>query len=93
MEDVVKQLKRNGWEQTGSLGERVLYFENSRIGITVVDGPMGVLVMPSGPIRGRVFGDSGLQINQSTVLGAGSSSSDPEKNRDKAAASRQGQFT
>lgn len=60
---VMKELKNNGWSRTGSaLGGRLIYMENSGFSLTVVDGPAGTLVVPSGPIRGRVFGDSGLNL-------------------------------
>ena len=75
IEEVVNQLKSNGWSQTGSLGNRIKYFENSKLNITVVDGVGGVLVFPSGPIRGRLFGSSGLSLNQTSVIGAGSNTS------------------
>lgn len=76
MDEVANQLKRNGWEETGSIGSRARQFENSGLSVTVVDGPMATLVIPSGPIRGKVFGSSGLEANQTSVIGAGAGSSD-----------------
>lgn len=71
-EEVVAQLENDGWEMTGSIGgDRVLYFEKSGINITVMEGPMGTLVFPSGPVRGRLFGNSGLMAGKKSVLGTG----------------------
>lgn len=91
--DVTNQLKANGWRQTGSLGNRVVYLENSGMNITVIDGPMGTLVVPSGPIRGRVFGDSGLQLNRVSVIGAGSDSSESDDGQSQKARDRVNQIT
>lgn len=93
IDQVTNQLKRNGWTQTGSLGNKIKYFENSRLSITVVDGPMGTLILPSGPIRGRLFGDSGLMVNQSSVIGAGAGSADNTENQDKQVRNRVDQIT
>lgn len=87
VEVVIKKLKRNGWTQSGSLGDRVLYFENTGMSITVIDGPMGTLVVPSGPVRGRLFGSSGLRINKNSVLDL-SSDSDTDKDRQEKQAKR-----
>jgi len=93
MEKVTNQLKRNGWEQTGSLGERVKYFENSRFNVTVIDGPAATVVIPSGPIRGRLFGDSGLMANQTSVIGAGSDTGDNMTKQDSQAKEKVNQIT
>lgn len=93
-DEVLSQLRRNGWTQTGSLGDSVRYFENSGFSITVVDGPMATLIMPSGPVRGRVFGNSGLMANQTSVLGMGSDSSEKEReNQNKQASNKVQQIT
>lgn len=61
VEDVVNHLKQNGWNVTSTLGDnRVVYLENAGVNITAVKGPLGTVVIPSGPLRGRVFGE---QIN------------------------------
>lgn len=71
LEEISQQLREDGWTQTGSIGERILYFEKSGINITVMKGAMATLVFPSGPIRGRVFGDSGLMFGRASVIGTG----------------------
>lgn len=91
--EVINQLQRNGWSQTGSLGDSVRYFENSGMNITVIDGPMATLIIPSGPIRGRVFGDSGLVANQTSVIGAGANSGDDSANQEKQARNKVQQIT
>lgn len=85
--DKVKaHLQRSGWNKTGSLADgRISYFQKSGINITVVDGPMGTVVAPSGPIRGKLFG-SGVGINTSSVLGMGK---DTSSNKNKASKKRQ----
>lgn len=68
--EVIDHFESNGWEVTGTLGDRVTYLENSALSITVIDGVAGTLVIPSGPFRGRFFGESGLMMNNSSVIGA-----------------------
>lgn len=59
--DVITQLRRNGWSVTNTIGDnRIVYLENSGVNITAIEGPLGTVVVPSGPIRGRIFGN---QIN------------------------------
>jgi len=93
IEQVTNQLVTNGWTQTGSLGNRVKYFENSRLSITVVDGAIGTLIFPSGPVRGRIFGDSGLMANQTSVIGAGSDTNNDTQKQDKQVEGRVNQLT
>lgn len=93
METVINQLKRNGWEESGSMGDRVQYLENSQMSVTVINGVSGTLVVPSGPVRGKIFGDSGLDINQVSVIGAGSDSGDGSKGEEQKAANRVSQIT
>jgi len=69
--DVLDQFQTDGWNKTGTLGSKATYLEKDGIGITVIDGPMATLVVPSGPIRGRLFGQSGLSIGKKSVLGTG----------------------
>jgi len=82
IDEVSKKLQRDGWEKTGSLANgRVLYFQKSGIEITAAKGPMGTLIFPSGPIRGKLFG-SGVGINTTSVLGMGAatdSQSNPKR--------------
>lgn len=42
-------------------GGRIHYHENEAgMSLTLVEGPRAVSIFPSGPIRGRLFGTSGL---------------------------------
>lgn len=66
-------LERDGWTEISEVaGGRIAYYERSNINITVVDGPAGTVIMPSGPIRGRVFGNMEL-FSRDSVLGLSSS--------------------
>lgn len=57
--DVINQLEKNGWKVTDTIGDdRIVYLENNGINITAIRGPRGTVVIPSGPIRGRVFGEN-----------------------------------
>lgn len=58
IEDVVDQFRKDGWTKTGEAGPKnnVLYFQKTGVNLTVYDGPFGVTVFPSGPVRGAVFG-------------------------------------
>jgi len=81
--EVEKKLSRDGWNKTGSVANgRVQYFEKSGINITTVSGPRGTVILPSGPIRGRLFGQ-GVGINMSSVIGAGSKSDNQNKQSQK----------
>lgn len=45
-----------GFEEKSSMGNRVYYHENDvGMGITVVDGLRANLILPSGPVRGRLL--------------------------------------
>lgn len=68
---VERHLQREGWEKTGDIGDRISYFESSGINITVVDGPMGTVILPSGPVRGTIFGVDNKLFSESSVIGAG----------------------
>lgn len=59
LDEVDKALKDDGWSLTGSLGagERIKYYEQSGINITAIGGPAGTVVIPSGPVRGMLFGN------------------------------------
>lgn len=91
--EVADRLRRNGWQQTGSMGEKILYFENSGMSLTLVDAPMATLIFPSGPIRGRIFGDSGLDINQISVIGAGADTGSNGENQNRQARDKVEQLT
>jgi len=69
--DVVKQFQTDGWSRTGEFGNKLVYLQKDGIGITIANGPMATLVFPSGPIRGRLFGTSGLSVGKKSVLGTG----------------------
>lgn len=72
LDSITEQLQADGWVQTGSLGNRVRYFEKTGFNITAVEGPFGTVVVPSGPVRGRLFGsNSGLRANREGVIGTG----------------------
>lgn len=60
IKDVEEQFEKDGWTETGKAGprENVLYYQKTGVNITVIDGPLGVTVIPSGPVRGSMFGDS-----------------------------------
>lgn len=63
--DQVKgELKSGGFiERKEIMDGRVSHHENSLgIGMTVVDGPMGTLVVPSGPVRGLLMGENAVGI-------------------------------
>jgi hypothetical protein len=70
------ELSSNGWVQSGSLGDSIVYMENSGFSLTLVRGAAGTLVFPSGPVRGRLFGSSGLELGMDNLslrgLGNGS---------------------
>lgn len=66
---VINELQSQGWRRTGSIGDRVTYMESAGFSLTVIDGPAGSVVIPSGPIRGRVFGSSGLEVSSDSLMG------------------------
>lgn len=75
---VETQMRRNGWEKTGQIGDRVSYMESSNVNLTLVEGPLGTVVLPSGPLRGAVFGDYEV-FSRSSVMGIGSSKKSDKK--------------
>lgn len=75
MANVERHLSRDGWEKTGEVGERVAYYEKSGINVTVIGGPRGTVIMPSGPIRGTVFGKNNKLFSDTSVIGAGKDTS------------------
>lgn len=80
VQDVLSTLQSNGWSQTGQiLNGRVTYLENSGFSITVIDGPAGTAIIPSGPLRGKLFGDSGAEFSRTSVIGAGGSNNNDDQ--------------
>lgn len=74
---VASKLTSDGWEKTGELGDgRVQYFQKSGINITILSGPAGTLIFPSGPVRGRLLGDDAVGISQVSLIGLGASNSE-----------------
>lgn len=72
IDDVTRRLRNANWEETSSvLGGRVRYFEKAGINITAVQGAFGTVIMPSGPVRGAVFGDNAVTLNRTSAIGAG----------------------
>lgn len=72
IEQVDKRLRNAGWEMTSQLaGGRVRYYELAGINITAVGGPLGTTIMPSGPVRGALFGDNAVSLSTTSSIGAG----------------------
>lgn len=58
-------LAAGGFQETGSaMNGKVKFHQNSGINLTTVDGPLATLVMPSGPVRGSLFGDEAVGIRR-----------------------------
>lgn len=64
IDDVKDELDSGGFvEKKEIMDGRVSHHENSLgIGMTVVDGPLGTLVVPSGPVRGLMMGENSVGI-------------------------------
>lgn len=74
IDQVEQHFLDRGWSRTGSaLGGRVRYIENGSINLTLISGPLGTVVAPSGPVRGALFGDGAVSVGQNSAIGAGSS--------------------
>lgn len=72
IDQVENRLENAGWKRTGSaLNGRLIYFELAGINITALQGPMGTVIFPSGPIRGRLFGEDAVGFSQTSAIGAG----------------------
>ena len=72
IDQVAKRLKNAGWKETGAaLNGRLRYFELAGINITALGGPMGTTIFPSGPIRGRLFGEDAVGFSTTSSIGAG----------------------
>lgn len=78
-DEVMEKLRRDGWSKTGELAQgRVVYVESSGISLTVVDGPMGTLIFPSGPVRGKLFSSDSVGVGLTSTIGLGQPA--PERN-------------
>lgn len=89
--DVVTLLKRRGWEETGRVSDRIVYLSNSGMSITVIGGPVGTTIMPSGPVRGALFGDVDF-FSRTSVIGAGKKPTSEKKTKPQSS-SRSGKRT
>lgn len=67
-DDVLDELRANGWSKTDEVHGNIHYLENSGFSLTVIDGPLATTVIPSGPLRGRLFGTSGLEVSMDRNL-------------------------
>lgn len=75
IDKVDKQLKRDGWQETSRLaGGRLRYYEQSGVNLTALEGPLGTVIFPSGPLRGKFFGELDM-VSRASVIGAGKDSS------------------
>lgn len=75
-QEVINKLSQDGWNKTGSRGDVVTYMEKSGINLTVVDGPVGTLIFPSGPFRGSFFGQDVNVLSRTSTIGLGAVGSD-----------------
>lgn len=79
IEDVEKQFRRDGWTKTSEvLGGRLVYLQKTGVNITLISGPLGTAVIPSGPVRGKAFGNVDF-IARDSVIGAGGASDSDSK--------------
>lgn len=69
--EVDQILKNNGWTMTASVGpgDRIRYYEQAGFNITAIGGPSGTVILPSGPLRGRIFGDGVFLASSEGTLG------------------------
>lgn len=59
IDDVERDLRRRGWKKVSEKrGGRVRYMENKGINLSLIQLPFRTVVVPSGPVRGFVFGDN-----------------------------------
>jgi len=75
LSEVRARLSQKGWEETGSIGDSVFYYENAGVNITVADGPRAVLIFPSGPVRGALFNKAPFGLVSGSGLGMGTQTS------------------
>lgn len=88
-EEVVEKFKSDGWKVTGTIGGgKINYLQKSGINITVISGPRGTVVLPSGPIRGRLFGDKAVGLSSVSLIGLGASNDEEEDARTKGMSSQ-----
>lgn len=88
IEKVDQRLRDAGWKQTASvLGGRVRYYELAGISITAVGGPFGTTIMPSGPVRGAIFGDDAVGVSTISSIGAGDGKTGTDNSKPKDAGS------
>ena len=68
--DVHDFLEEQGFEhKSDALGGRIHYHESEGgFGLTLVEGPAGSLVLPSGPIRGSVFGSRSVSLGGESAV-------------------------
>lgn len=58
-------LAAGGFQETGSaMNGKIKFHQNSGINLTTVDGPLATLVLPSGPVRGSLFGEDAVGIRR-----------------------------
>lgn len=77
---VKSNFKSNGWEVTADLlGGRLVYVEKNGINLTLLSGPVGTVVFPSGPIRGAAFGDEAVSLNRVSSTGGSKDVEEPDK--------------
>lgn len=85
IDEVDKKLRNDGWDRTSSiLNGRLRYYSNSGVNITAFSGPLGTLIIPSGPVRGKLFGDTEL-VSGASVIGLGKktkSKDNPSREKD-----------
>lgn len=79
-DEVLRKLSRDGWNTVSRFGDRMTHLEKSGINITVVSGPAGTIIMPSGPVRGRIFGSEVGLFSKSSSIGLGKKKSGDSKN-------------
>lgn len=78
--EVEAHLKRKGWSVEGKMGDRISYMSNSGMSITLIEGPSGTVILPSGPLRGSMLGGVDF-FSETSVLGAGKNNRNPDKQR------------
>lgn len=95
-ERVHQHLINNGFEPTGQIMDgRIHYHENGGINLTMVDGPFGVIVFPSGPVRGAIFGKNAVGAGRTSLLDrvTGDGISDDEDSEMTSSRGRDSQFS
>lgn len=94
IEEVDSRLVDTGWERTASiLNGRVKYYQNAGINITAIQGPMGTVIVPSGPVRGAIFGKNAVRLGRTSSIGAGPSGASKDSQATPKATSDHGRDT